>query len=305
MIVLSWRFSLLFLLLSFLLSVPGERTRPQKSVTAAASANIRIMTFNIRYGTANDGENRWGLRRSSVFKLLRDQDPDIIGVQEALRFQLDELRTALPQYGEIGTGRDDGKTAGEYAAILYRSPRFAAKRQGTFWFSDTPDVPGSKSWGNNIPRICTWALLADSGSGKSLYVFNVHLDHESQRSREQSALLLQERIQNVETGTPIIVLGDFNTGEQNLTVRIIQGEDALTDNLSPRRTKFADTYRLIHPRAVEVGTFHAFSGERTGEKIDYIFVSPGVTVLEAEILHFKVDGRYPSDHFPVTARITF
>ncbi|MEK9137468.1 MAG: endonuclease/exonuclease/phosphatase family protein, partial [Bacteroidota bacterium] len=145
----------------------------------------------------------------------------------------------------------------------------------------------------------------DSGSGKSLYVFNVHLDHESQRSREQSALLLQERIQNVETGTPIIVLGDFNTGEQNLTVRIIQGEDALTDNLSPRRTKFADTYRLIHPRAVEVGTFHAFSGERTGEKIDYIFVSPGVTVLEAEILHFKVDGRYPSDHFPVTARITF
>jgi endonuclease/exonuclease/phosphatase family metal-dependent hydrolase len=180
------------------------------------------MSFNIRYGTANDGDNRWPLRREFLMDVVRQDNADVIGLQEALHEQIVEMTTSLPAYGVIGVGRDDGKTRGEYAAILYRRDRFHVAESGTFWFSDTPSVVASTSWGNTITRICTWARLIDRQGG-AFWVFNVHLDHQSQPSRERSTALLAERIRTRPMPTePVIVTGDFNVGEDNAALPALQ-----------------------------------------------------------------------------------
>ncbi|HEX7086759.1 MAG TPA: endonuclease/exonuclease/phosphatase family protein, partial [Vicinamibacterales bacterium] len=189
------------------------------AATLAAAAPLTVMSFNIRYGTANDGDNRWELRRDLLFDVLREEDADIIGLQEALHFQIQEIVAAVPAYASVGVGRDDGKEKGEHSAILFRKERLRVLDSGTFWFSDTPEVPGSTSWGNRITRICTWARFADERGG-SFYVFNLHLDHESQPSRERSVQLLAQRIRGrAVTGDPVIVTGDFNVGEDNGAIR--------------------------------------------------------------------------------------
>ncbi|MEN6427543.1 MAG: endonuclease/exonuclease/phosphatase family protein [Phycisphaerales bacterium] len=126
--------------------------------------NLIVMTFNIRYGSADDKQDSWPNRREMVYDVLRRHDPDVVGLQEALRFQIDEIRAALPQYGEIGVGREDGKTEGEYSAILYRKDHLALDDSGTFWLSDTPEVPGSISWNSACRRVCTWGRFLPKGS---------------------------------------------------------------------------------------------------------------------------------------------
>jgi endonuclease/exonuclease/phosphatase family metal-dependent hydrolase len=183
------------------------------------------MTFNIRYGTANDGENRWTNRREQLFDLLRTEGPDLVGLQEALRFQIDEIVAAVPGYAVVGVGRDDGKAAGELSAILFRAARFHVAASGTFWYSDTPEVPGSKSWGNRITRVCSWARFIDR-DGSAFTHYNTHLDHESQPSREKSTALLLQRVgARVPASEPAIVTGDFNAGESNAALHVLVGPD--------------------------------------------------------------------------------
>jgi endonuclease/exonuclease/phosphatase family metal-dependent hydrolase len=257
---------------------------------AAAPEPLTVMSFNIRYGTADDGPNRWELRRGSLIDLLKRHDPDVLGVQEALHFQLDEMLAALPEYRMVGVGRADGGHGGEYSAILYRASRLSAQRANTFWFSDTPDVIRSNTWGNAIERICTWALFDDK-LGRPFYVFNLHLDHVSQPSREKSVELLLNRIASRSPLAPAIVTGDFNTGEKNPATQAMLNV-------------FRDTFRIVHPEATDVGTANQFTlGKVDGEKIDYVFVQPDAQVLSAEIIRTAADGRYPSDHFPVVARV--
>ena len=136
-------------------------TLPALSQQVPASEPLTVMSFNIRYSTANDGDNHWRLRREFLFDVVREAAPDLVGLQEALNDQVQELIAALPQYGVVGVGRDDGRTRGEYAGILYRRDRFRVSDAGTFWFSDTPEVVASRSWGNSITRICTWARFID------------------------------------------------------------------------------------------------------------------------------------------------
>ena len=240
-----------------------------------------------------------------VVAVLRDHAPDVVGVQEALRFQLDEMVSALPEYGELGVGREDGDTAGEYAAILYRSDLFEAEQSGTFWLSDTPDVPGSMSWGNRITRICTWARFARIDTEDRFYVYNLHLDHQSQPSRERSVVLLAQRIAARPTDHPYVVLGDFNAGESNPAVRFLTGAADLVEDVdaAARSPRLRDTYRALHSSPIGIGTFNAFRGETGGEQIDWILVSHEWEVLEAAIVRTNTNGRYPSDHFPVTALI--
>jgi endonuclease/exonuclease/phosphatase family metal-dependent hydrolase len=267
---------------------------------------LRVMSFNIRYGTANDGENRWEKRRELVFDLLRHQQSDVVGLQEALRFQIDEIREALPQYNELGVAREDGRTKGEYCAILYHQGRFSVDESATFWFSETPEVPGSSHWGNACVRICTWARFIDKKSGRAFYFFNLHLDHVSQPSREKSAALLAKRIRDRKHPDPFVVTGDFNVGENNLVIRYLKAKASLgaeDEKESANPVPMVDTFRVLHPDAVEVGTFNGFQGKGDGEKIDYIFTQPGARVLDAQILRSAVDGRYPSDHFPVAAML--
>lgn len=267
---------------------------------------LSVMSFNIRYGTANDGQDAWPSRRGLVFETILNARADVIAVQEALAFQLTEIREALPEFAMVGVGRDDGRQAGEFSAILYRRARFTVTESGTFWFSDTPAQPGSTSWGNSIPRICTWARLVErldwaGGSGRAVYVFNVHLDHQSEPSRVKSAELLRDRvIQRANRNEPAIVMGDFNAGEDSPAYAILAGQRATLPML--------DAFRAVHPDETHVGTFHGFRGLKSshGPKIDHIFIAPGdnaVEVITADIERFEDAGRLPSDHYPVTATI--
>jgi len=294
--------------LLFASSLACQAGVPASSGPSEDKPELLVMTFNIRYGTANDGEDSWDRRKDLVYDVLRKNDPDVVGLQEALRSQIDDIRAALPEYGEIGVGRDDGKTAGEYSAILYKKDQLGVAESGTFWLSDTPTVPGSKSWGNNITRICSWARLVPKGPGRAFYLFNTHLDHQSQPSRERSAVLLTRRIAGREHPDPVLVTGDFNAGEGNPAVRYLKGEIPLTaGDGDPATTPVVliDTFRALHAGATEVGTFHQFKGIRSGDKIDYILAEPGTRVLQAEILRDNKDNRYPSDHFPVKAALCF
>ena len=259
----------------------------------ASIEDLRVMSFNIRYGTADDGDDAWPYRREFVTDVIDDFDPDVLGTQEALDFQVAFIEEAFPQLQRIGVGRGDGASAGEFAAIFVDRGRLDVVDQGTFWFSDTPGVPGSMSWGNRITRICTWARLLDRGSGRHFYVFNVHWDHESQESRERSAGLLLERIASRGfPDDPVIVTGDFNAGEDNPAFRAL---------IQSPIVKLEDTFRALSPDATDVGTFNGFRGETGGEKIDHVLVSDGWRTLTAEIVRTSRAGRTPSDHFPVTA----
>jgi endonuclease/exonuclease/phosphatase family metal-dependent hydrolase len=258
---------------------------------------VEVLSFNIRYGTANDGANAWPYREHLVYHVIRRQQSDFVGLQEALRFQIDAIREALPEYDEVGVGRDDGKEAGEYAAILYKPDRWRADDGGTLWLSDTPDVPGSMTWGNEITRIVTWARFVEKESGRAVWIFNTHFDHVSQPSRERSAELLASRIAARSSDDPVIVTGDFNAGEANPAILYLKN----TTQRSP--VTLVDTFRVVHPEARAVGTGGGFEGLRDGPKIDYIFVEPDAKVRQARIIRDQSDGRYPSDHFPVYAEI--
>lgn len=266
------------------------------------------MSFNIRYGTADDGAHAWPNRRPLVIATIRDHTPHILGLQEALRFQLDELGRALPRYLEIGVGRDDGLTGGEYAAILVDTARFAVDTSGTTWFSDTPEVPGSVSWGNRITRITTWALLRDRMSDERIWVYNLHLDHESQSSRERSvAFLLQQHarrqasqrardanVAEIAGALPeprLMVMGDFNSNESNAAYQA-----ALAAGL-------ASAYRAIHPAAQPAGTFTGFRDAPAAGSgvIDHILLDRRWEVIDAGIDRRRYGALWPSDHFPVWA----
>jgi endonuclease/exonuclease/phosphatase family metal-dependent hydrolase len=291
---------------------PAAAAAQPPAPSPKAPEPIAVMSFNIRYGTANDGENRWTLRRDMLFALLRTENPDLIGLQEALRFQIDEILAAVPGYAVVGVGRDDGRAAGEMSAILFRTARFHVAASGTFWFSDAPEIPGSKTWGNRITRISSWARFVDR-DGSAFTHYNLHLDHESQPSREKStALLLQRITARPVASEPIIVTGDFNVGESNPALHVLVGPagPAGTPAAGPGPAPgagpapFVDTFRAVHRDETEVGTFTAFAfGQTKGDKIDYVLVQPGTTVLDAAIVRTAEGRRYPSDHFPVTARI--
>lgn len=261
---------------------------------------LTVMSFNIRLGTADDGDNHWQKRREFLFDVLREQNADLVGLQEAFRFQVDEILEAVPQYAVVGAGRDDGRAAGEQSCILFRRDRFHISESGTFWFSDTPDIPGTRTWGNSNNRIASWARFIDR-DGSAFYLYNLHLDHESQTARERSTELLLARIQTrAFTTEPVIVTGDFNAGEANPALHRLTGVPGLQGGLP---APFVDTYRQVHPTETVVGTFNGFKhGAVDGDKIDYILVQPDTPVVEAEILRMSRNNRYPSDHFPVTAR---
>lgn len=286
---------------------PAPAVAPAPPQVPAQAGPLSVMSFNIRYGTANDGDNHWTRRREMLFALLRTENADLIGLQEALRFQIDEILAAVPGYAAVGVGRDDGKAAGEASTILYRTTRFHVATSGTFWYSDTPEVPGSKHWGNRITRVATWARLVDR-DGSAFYVFNTHLDHESQPSREKStALLLQRITARAVPAEPVIVTGDFNAGEANAALHVLVGPGgpaAVPGAAAGAAAPFIDTFRALHRDEKDVGSFSGFKyGSTTGEKIDYVLVPPGTKVLSAGIVRTSADNRYPSDHFPVVARI--
>jgi len=259
-----------------------------------AASPLAVMSFNIRNGRANDGDNSWTRRRPLVAEVIRSYAPDVLGLQEAFRFQLDQLTADLPGYGEVGEGRGGG-VKDEYSAILYRADRLELLDSGTFWLSDTPEVV-SKHWGHYHYRICTWARFRDVTAGGAFYVYNTHFDHQSQVARVKGAELIRRRILARPTRDPVIVTGDLNAGEDNPAVARLRA----AGSSYPLR----DTFRVVRPDAREVGTGNGgYTGRRDGAKIDYVFVSQEIETLAAGIDQEPRGGRYPSDHYPVFARL--
>ncbi len=262
---------------------------------------IKVVSFNIRNGNAMDGSNAWKKRRSMVFDVLKQEDADFVGVQEALNSQIRHLRKALPEYHHRGRPRFmlPMPVLNEATPIFYRHERWALdkKDEGTFWLSDHPNRAGSKGWGNFLPRIVTWARFIEKETGTAVYVFNTHFDNASEQARVLSAQLLAERIAERKTQDPVIVTGDFNDTESSTTILYLKGDRGG----SP--APLVDTFRVVRPNRRNAGTFGKWKGRTSGPKIDYIFVEDETEVLAADILHYNRDRRYPSDHFPVTAAL--
>ena len=252
------------------------------------------MTFNVRYDNPDDGPSAWPFRKERVARVM--EQADIIGVQEALKHQVADLEALLPDYAWVGVGRDDGIDQGEFAPIFYRADRFQVDSSGTFWLSETPGVPGSKSWDAAITRIVTWALLRSSISGDTLWLFNTHFDHRGEEARKHSAQLLMSRVSQMVGESAVVVTGDFNaTPDSDVYDTMMAG--SLVDPCALGTAS----------RSGPEGTFSGFEvrDRAPDRRIDYVFVGHRTNVRTCAAIVDVVYDRYVSDHLPVMATIRY
>jgi endonuclease/exonuclease/phosphatase family metal-dependent hydrolase len=260
---------------------------------AAQNKNMRIASYNLRYGTADDGENAWINRKEMVKSLITYHDFDLFGTQEGFAFQLKDI-CELEGYSYIGHGRDDGKDGGEHAAVFYKKDRFKLLDSGDFWLSETPDVPG-KGWDAVCcNRICSWGKFKDSKSGKVFFFFNVHFDHEGVVARKESGKLMVRKIKEIAGKFPAICTGDFNSTpetEQIKALQFILHDSSLISSQKP----YGPT-----------GTFNGFRfNTNPGSRIDYVFTDNRMKVLKYAVLTDSKENRFPSDHFPVVVDVSW
>ena len=252
---------------------------------------LRVMSFNLRYGLANDGPNRWEARCDLVAETVRAFDPDILGTQETLRMQADFLLSQLDGYDYFGRSRMT--TPSEHCGILYRRERFTRLAGGHFWLSERPEQPASKGWDAALPRMATWLLLADASSPRPLLVVNTHFDHRGREARHRSAALLRDRIaalQAIAADPDVVVTGDFNTDAGSPPHQTLLDGSVLVD-----------TYAAVSDGDAPSGTFNGFRGVTDGPRIDWILAGESLAIEATGIDRTERDGRTPSDHFPVTA----
>ena len=259
---------------------------------------LNVMTFNVRLNTPRDSANAWPFRKDMAASQVLFYQAHLLGVQEALPEQMDDLQASLKKFKYVGVGREDGKRKGEFSAIFYDTTRLQLLQTKTFWLSQTPDVPGSKSWDAAITRIITWAKFKDRVTGKIFFHFNTHFDHIGKVARRESAKIMLETVHNVAGKTVSIITGDFNSTPADEPIRII------TDSTNPLH--LSDTKKIsVTPHFGPSGTFNSsfLAKESTDQPIDYIFLKNGGTVLQHATLANSWGGRTSSDHFPVFARI--
>jgi endonuclease/exonuclease/phosphatase family metal-dependent hydrolase len=261
------------------------------------AADLRIMTFNIK----NGGDKAdWNNRKAQVFNVFRTYAPDVAGLQEVFKYQLDELLAALPDYAAVGVGRDDGKTAGEYSPILYRKTVFQVDTSATFWLSSTPEVPGSKVPGAGNPRIDTWARLRHSATGKMLYFHSTHWDNVSAEARLLAAKLMAQRIVDRKyKQEPVIAVCDCNAWAEEEPVKYLLGSPGTAG--SP--LSFYSAYETLHPGEAASATFNDFKGDTLGKPIDHIMTFDTIPALSARIVRDHIGSQYPSDHYPLMATL--
>lgn len=250
--------------------------------------NIDVMSFNIRYDNPGDGMFSWDSRKEMVFWLIEKYDPDIMGVQEALKGQMDELDIALKEYRWAGAGRDDGDDKGEYVPVFFRKERFILADEGQFWLSENPDVPGSKGWDAACTRMVSWIKLLEIATGYEYFVFNTHFDHVGEEARIKSARLLSDSIRSIASLKPVIITGDLNCSPNSDPVGIL-------------KELFNDARIMaVAADSASSTTFVGFPGDLTGgEIIDHVFISPHFGVETYEIVADNANGFFPSDHLPV------
>lgn len=247
-----------------------------------STPEVRALTANLRYGTARDGTHSWPLRRALALRVLEEAQPDVLGLQEALRFQVDEVRARFPHHVVIGEGRDGGDR-GEWTALLVDGRRFSVRAAGTFRLAPE-DRLGAVGWDAALTRIATWAELSDrEDGGRVLRVINTHFDHIGKEARLESAKLIG-RFAAGRTELPTMVLGDFNAGEQSAPLKALAAAG------------YRDSFRDANPEVSDVGTGHGFRGGRRGAKIDHVLVDSRLETVGSWIDWTEADGQYPSDH---------
>lgn len=292
--------------------------------SVAKSEPIEVLTINVRLSTANDGDDAWPKRRDFMMDVVRDRNYDFIGGQEVVINPNDEVNQykfmseKLPEYGSLFLSREKTADKGEGTPVFYRKDRWEpdADDQGTYWLSDTPDVPGSITWAgqSQCPRVVTGALFHEKGkdgkrTGKSLYFYSTHFDHIGEIARQKAANMILDRIKSRKNpDIPAILVGDFNAGEKSPTIRFLKGETVVLDGEEKTPPMaLLDSFRIVHPDMEDVATFQGFKPHNPKNgKIDYIFVTPNLKATEAEIIRTTNDaGRFPTDHYPVRAIMAF
>lgn len=266
---------------------------------------LKVMSFNIRYENDKDkGVRSWNQRVVGVVNAVRREKVDVLGIQEGLHGQAADLRASLMNYHFAGVGRGDGKRAGEYAGLFFRRDRFEKDEasSGMIWLSATPEVPGSMTWGNRIPRVANWVRLVDRVSGKALWVINVHLDHRSQESREKGIRLMAKKLVDMNPeDEPVIWMGDFNATEGNNVIRFLRGKNSDVSKVAGF-SGLVETFEAANPGVNSRGSVNFWrSDPKLNWKLDHVFVSKDAEILEAKIM--RSGEPYLSDHFPVVARV--
>ncbi|MFC5653577.1 endonuclease/exonuclease/phosphatase family protein [Paenibacillus solisilvae] len=253
---------------------------------------LKVMTFNLRINVKQDGANAWPNRVKEAAEVIKESGASIICTQEGSYMMLKELEGLLPEYAWIGEGRQGGQED-EHCAIFYLRKRLEAVQSGTFGLSEYPEQLGYMSWNTACPRICTWAQLRNS-DGQHFYIFNTHLDHMSSEARTKGIRLVMERISRLcsESGIQAVLAGDFNSNPESDVISTLKESDLI------------NVYTALSGMMVG-STYHGFEGGEEGEPIDYIYVTGGVQIASVHINRRKYNGRYPSDHYPVTAELSF
>ncbi len=269
------------------------------SASAATTPEpFRVMSYNVRNSRAQDGENAWSLRKAYFFAPVDAFSPDLIGFQEVLEDQHDFLTERMKGYGFCGGARDDGKRKGEWSCVAYRKDRFEEVRHGDFWLSETPTVAGSKSWDAALTRICSWVRLREKATGKEIVFANTHFDHKGVIARQEASKVLSRELSAIAQGVPAILVGDFNITEDNPAYAV------LVRPTTPGAVRWTDAYRSLHPqRKPDEASFNGFKSTTAGSRIDFVFHTEHFKATAAEIVRWSKDGRYPSDHYPVTATL--
>lgn len=268
--------------------------------TAEEFPVLRIMTYNIRYaGAADTGVIKWDHRKKFITSIIRYHHPDIIGLQEVTARQINYFDSTLKDFSYAGVGRDDGKEGGEFSPVFFNKKRYEKMADSTFWLSPTPQQPG-KGWDAALPRICTWVKLKDRESKMIFFVFNTHFDHIGKVAREESARLLLRQIYRIAGKSPVILTGDFNSEEKDTPIRILTGLSELSVYA------FSDAMYISRlPHHGSIPTYCGFDIREgiAGGRIDYIFVSAGISVRNHATLTDFEGSHFPSDHFPVISEL--
>lgn len=291
------RLILLFALLLPVMCFPAAKEK---------TARLRCGTFNIRLKTPVDDEKGWGwdVRRDRVANYVKKKHLDIVGMQEVLHAQLEDLLERLPEYDYVGVGRTDGKTTGEYSPIFFLKEKFEVLEKGNFWLSETPDVPGSVGWDAALERIASYAKLKDKRTGKVFMAVNTHFDHVGVKARRESARLIMRKIDEIVGERPAIVTGDFNVAEDDEAYKTMLGGEMAGDRGQERILH--DAY---HMNARHTGTNYTWHNycripPSEAEKIDFIFLTPAIRVKRTHIEEPRPEAML-SDHNPHWADLEF
>lgn len=253
---------------------------------------LKVMSYNIRLGVANDGTNSWQFRAPATPAMLEAQKPDVFGVQEAHDFQIAFMEEFCRNYKSVGVGRENGKKEGEHMSIFWNKKTVSLLKWGTFWLSETPEEP-SMGWDAACKRTATWALMKDKKTGRKFYFVNTHLDHVGKQAQKNGLKLIVDRIATINPqGYPMVLTGDFNIRPDN---------PALAD-----LDKIMHSARRIAPKTDNRNTFNGWSVKKTAEVIDYIYVSGFSACKEYRTVTEKyLERPFVSDHYPIFARLVF